>query len=906
MSPLSERVMVQLGTTTRTVLAGVAIVASVTACGGGSGGGTVSNPVAASNPPPTDVGPTLGTSLPGPRPVVGPREFVNFESGQVRPLAVSIDGTRLFALNTPDNRLEVFAIGETLTPLFSVPVGLEPVALAEDPQGRVWIVNHLSDSISVVDVEALPPRVINTLWVGDEPRDIVFAGEQRERAFVTTAHRGQNSPVDPAMNTASVGRADVWVFDSDSLDQTPSGQVLSIITLFGDRPRPLAVSPNGLTVYAGIFLSGNQTTVLSPNNFSKAAPTTSADNVRQPDTGLIVRWDGSNWVDERGGTWNGSVPFSLPDYDIFSIDALALVESGRVQGVGTILFNIAVNPVSGALYVSNMESRNHVRFSGVASRANTTVRGHVTDQRVTIIGDGAVAPRVLNKHIDFDAGAVSPQLRDLSLSTPLGMAVSQSGQTLYVAAFGSGKIGVFDTQELADDSFQPATGDRIALSAGGPSAIVLDEARNRGYALTRFDNGISVIDLGTQQEIAHVQMHNPEPLGLVAGRKFLYDATVTSGNGNDSCASCHVFGDTDGLAWDLGEPDAEVVPIPNVFIPISPPGDPEQFHPMKGPMTTQSMRGLRGHGPMHWRGDRTGVTRIDGETLEEAAFKEFNAAFDAFTALEAELDAVDMQSFTDFSMELTYPPNPLRELDNSLVGNQVRGDSLFRKGVVRVQTGVREICIRCHTLTPETGQFGTKGLSSDNSQAGEKNFKIPHFRDQYQKVGMFGWGFNQPAERGPQVRGFSFNHNGATSSNFIIADLGMPPLDLLALRAFLYVFPTESPAITGQQLTLTLANQAQAAARLDLLVQQGLVETPVPECDLVVKGVINNQAHGWLLLQSGEFQADREGDALLTREALQALLAAPEDRLTFTCTPWGSGVRIGIDRDLDGILDGDE
>ena len=28
--------------------------------------------------------------------------------------------------------------------------------------------------------------------------------------------------------------------------------------------------------------------------------------------------------------------------------------------------------------------------------------------------------------------------------------------------------------------------------------------------------------------------------------------------------------------------------------------------------------------------------------------------------------------------------------------------------------------------------------------------------------------------------------------------------------------------------------------------------------------------------------------------------------LTYTCTPPGSGVRIGIDRDEDGVLDGDE
>ena len=84
------------------------------------------------------------------------------------------------------------------------------------------------------------------------------------------------------------------------------------------------------------------------------------------------------------------------------------------------------------------------------------------------------------------------------------------------------------------------------------------------------------------------------------------------------------------LAWDLGDPDASVSPISNTFIPISSAVRPYQFHPLKGPMTTQSMRGLRGHGPMHWRGDRTGRNRVGGETLEEAAFKEFNDAFDAF------------------------------------------------------------------------------------------------------------------------------------------------------------------------------------------------------------------------------------------------------------------------------------
>jgi len=98
--------------------------------------------------------------------------------------------------------------------------------------GEVWVVNHLSDSVSVVDVASSPPRVVRTLLVGDEPRDMVFAGPRGTRAFVTTAHRGQNSPVDPHLTTAGVGRADVWVFDAENLGSGLGGTPLAILTLF--------------------------------------------------------------------------------------------------------------------------------------------------------------------------------------------------------------------------------------------------------------------------------------------------------------------------------------------------------------------------------------------------------------------------------------------------------------------------------------------------------------------------------------------------------------------------------------------------------------------------------------------------------------------------------------------------
>ena len=137
-------------------------------------------------------------------------------------------------MNTPDGRLEIFDVGAGgIAKAGSVPVGLEPVAVAAASNAEVWVVNHLSDSVSIVDVASAPPRVMRTLLVGDEPRDIVFAGPGGTRAFITTAHRGQHrtdpsiaavpGAGDPQLTTAGVGRADVWVFDSTNLGAAIGG-----------------------------------------------------------------------------------------------------------------------------------------------------------------------------------------------------------------------------------------------------------------------------------------------------------------------------------------------------------------------------------------------------------------------------------------------------------------------------------------------------------------------------------------------------------------------------------------------------------------------------------------------------------------------------------------------------------
>jgi YVTN family beta-propeller protein len=88
-------------------------------------------------------------------------------------------------LLTPDDRLAIYTVsGGGLTLAAEVPVGLEPVAVAARSNTEVWVVNHLSDSVSVValDDTGRSGQVVRTVLVGDEPRDIVFAGPKASRS----------------------------------------------------------------------------------------------------------------------------------------------------------------------------------------------------------------------------------------------------------------------------------------------------------------------------------------------------------------------------------------------------------------------------------------------------------------------------------------------------------------------------------------------------------------------------------------------------------------------------------------------------------------------------------------------------------------------------------------------------
>ncbi len=78
------------------------------------------------------------------------------------------------------------------------------------------------------------------------------------------------------------------------------------------------------------------------------------------------------------------------------------------------------------------------------------------------------------------------------------------------------------------------------------------------------------------------------------------------------------------------------------------------------------------------------------------------------------------------------------------------------------------------------------------------------------------------------------------------------------------------------------------------------------ECELIAKSHDGDDEIGFFYTGGGKFTRDRAGQPKITDAALRLTALIPKREVTYTCVPPGSGRRLGIDRDGDGTLDGDE
>ncbi|MFN0129935.1 MAG: YncE family protein [Verrucomicrobiales bacterium] len=875
----------------------------------------------------------------------------------VHPVEVSPDGELLAVCHTADNRVLVYSLVSGVPVLAgAVATGSDPVSVRWRTAGDLWVVNQTSDSVSVVDVGRRLVR--QTLQTADEPADVVFAGTP-PRAWVSCSQ---------------VNR--VQVFDA----LNPAAGVPGEVVIEGEEPRALAVSGDGMKVYVAIFESGNSTTILAgggdgdtisfppnavsdprgpyggvnppPNRGTAFFPPLNPAAGPPPNVGLIVRKDaGGAWFDDNNRNWtplvngalaagSGRIPgWDVIDHDVAVIDTatLGVTYAGRMMNL---CMALAVNPVSGRVSLVGTEATNEVRFEPNLNGRFLRVRLGAFDPAAP----AATATVDLNPHLTYEVATVPEAERNKSLGDPRAIVWQEDGTRGFVAGMGSNNVIAID-----------ASGARVfadPIEVGqGPAGLALDERRGRLYVLNRFEASLSVIDLATQSEIQRQPFFDPTPAAIKSGRPFLYDTRRTSGLGHTSCASCHADARTDRLAWDLGDPSGVVKEVkasrhnlggnfPGLNTNFT------DFHPMKGPMTTQTLQDIIGKEPHHWRGDRDGI-------------EEFNGAFVGLLGDDAPLTAAEMQQFEDFLATVAIPPNPHRNLDNSLPtevplpghystgrfpstpeggpmppGNPARALITLYRPITRGIDRGAFACVTCHALPTGMGTDsrvsglaftgippGSSGerhhalVSVDGSS--QRAFKTPQLRTLGDKTGFE---LRQPRS----LSGFGFLHDGSVDSltRFFSEEAFDPNniqevADLVSLMlcfsgsgfgAALDFFEPpgtpslDVPAAVGRQAHLVSPSLPAAdKARLDTL----LALAGAQSIDLVAKASVNGEPRGWhFQAVGGYFQSDQAG----VGEPLAAILgrATADEPVVFTATALGTGRRLGIERDRDGLLDYDE
>ena len=816
-----------------------------------------------------------------------PKEaFVNWEDAHVHPLDLTPDGQTLLAVNTPDNTLLVFALGSGAPVLKNtIPVGLSPVSVRARSSSEAWVVNRVSDSISVVNLSKA--QVTAVLHADDEPSDVVFAGRPQQ-AFVSCA---KPSLID-IWNTANLSGARKSVF------------------LYGKEPRALAVSADGTQVYTAFFLSGNGTTEVTggkansyevdlvrrpegpyggvnvpPNHGTQIVPALNPANPPPPPVSMIVRKNAAGqWLDDNNGDWSlfvsgnlsmlggagGRVAgWDLPDRDVAVINANTLAVTYQTRLMNS-LMALAVRPSTGEVTVVGTDATNQIRWE--PNLQGTFLRVNLA----RFVPGAASTISDLNPHLDYTVRNVAPAVRAQSIGDPRGIAWSPDGSQAWVTGMGSNNVIVMN-----------GSGARVGLvNVGqGPTGIVYQAATGIIYVLNKFDASISVINAAQMAETARIAFFDPTPQAIKLGRPFLYNTHNTSGLGQISCASCHIDGRTDGLAWDLGNPAGTMTALVGLDADTDVPCTAQQ-HPMKGPMLTPTLEDKMNNPDLHFSGDR-------------AELSIFASAFQTLQGADAPLPIASINQLEDFLDSIHVPPNPYRNLDNtysSAVAVPGPDGTVIRTG--NATAGAQEFEASCRSCHPGNSARGDK-IRQGGGFGLILNRRPPTWRNFQTRQGL--WFKSQTGS----TMGFGFQQDGSfDSTQNQSRDDNMMAFMFSVNGRFPYV-PSglnetndsrDTHAAVGQQLLFSSSATGSQDKQLTQFVQ--LAENG--EVGLIAKAPVGGVTRGYAYVGDGIFQSDKRRG----RNTLAQVRALPG--VVFTVVPAGSETRLGIDRNLDGVFDADE
>jgi DNA-binding beta-propeller fold protein YncE len=183
---------------------------------------------------------------------------VGTSADSVSAVAITPDGKHTLVAKAAANKIAVLSIDGTKVTYDKrdLPTGIFPYNVAVAPDGKLALTvdngngggsDGNAKTVSVIDLEADPPRVIDHVTVGDSPEGLAIS--PKGDLDVSVEARGSNMP-----KTASffhpTGAVTALKIDGKKL--TTAGEVN-----VGALPEAVAFSPDGQYVYVGNFIDGD-------------------------------------------------------------------------------------------------------------------------------------------------------------------------------------------------------------------------------------------------------------------------------------------------------------------------------------------------------------------------------------------------------------------------------------------------------------------------------------------------------------------------------------------------------------------------------------------------------------------------------------------------------------------------
>lgn len=579
-----------------------------------------------------------------------------------------VDG-KLFVTNTASDTLDVVDTHKNEV-VQRIPVGVDPVCAKARPDGKeIWVSNHISDSVSVIDNDPASPTYLSVVATiqdidpvlmssrFDEPVGIAFADDSKAYVALSSTNR-------------------VAIID------VKARQVAGHLKITSQEPRGLMVRKGKLYVLP--FESNNQTQLSGGKK---------EDLDGKQFTFIASELAGA--FDSAGFTVDVVKHKDIPDRDLYVFDVKTEKLEKTVRSLGTLLFGLDIDS-AGNVYVAHTEARNHAN-----GRAGT--KGHGLKElgnRPYLNRVAKVSPQGKVDFIHLNPLPPEQPKRSEGLATPFAIEVTDDLICLTVA--GSDRLVTLD----------PRSGKILGrVKVGGVPRGIKLELDGQGKPKTAWvfnavENSLSKIDLRLPESpkvTGELILHDPTPAHYKEGRIAFNTARASSFN-TASCASCHPDGHTDHQLWVLDTPHLVGA---------------DQIEPR----LSQTLRGLRGTAPHHWDGvpgdPYGGPNASTRDFLEpnsdlqkpQSAVRHVIDLSMSSTMLDPSsekendegkkgyLDSSERDALAAFLLNLSHMPTRGRSIDDDLSEEARDGFELFHVTGARDRKNLNTtVCGSCHTF----------------------------------------------------------------------------------------------------------------------------------------------------------------------------------------------------------------